>query len=250
MRKPCRPATFRTLYAPGKRPRRRGSGGGGGLEPLVSIDFKNGVYSWGGSTHTLNETVEENASFGVTWDSSKVVASVGLRITGTAGMEVAGSLTSGAADALLPVGTGLVLVVTASASVGAMLNKFATCHVEIDDVPGFTEVWDIALENSFELGDVVIIGDTNSVEEELTLDVVATHKVAARFTPSAITGSADGNAVETASGDPADNSAGNLITFYLTTTTDDIGTATAIIEKVDFYSADDVVDADLPGLST
>jgi hypothetical protein len=56
--------------------------GGDSVTETVSIDFKNGIYTIGGVSKTLDEVLVHDASYG-NYDSSAVVADVGLTVTNT-----------------------------------------------------------------------------------------------------------------------------------------------------------------------
>lgn len=227
-----------------------GSGGGGDdFDGLASIDFKNGVYFWGGATHTLNETIEDGGEDVGVWDANKVIADVGLRLTGTSNAAVAGVLTSGAATAILALVPSAGVVVVATARFSGTVNTSESAQVLITELPVFTtEFW--LLEFSHDSNGMQCqIEDNGSVQETLTAGAGPSWKAAGRFTQDAFTGSLDGNATETAVNEPQENAEASKIALYLNIASDDVDTSTAIVERIDFYSAADVANGDLPALS-
>lgn len=217
-------------------------GGGPALEPLVTIDFKNGVYEWGGDSHTLGETVEAHADYmGSSWNASNVVNGTGLRLVGTESTFFGGVLTSGAAADLLG---GCVYVITYSWDIVDGDNHVLV-GVDIGDLPDFTELWSFAGGSSG-----VSVVDNVGADAVLTHDVGTRHRSAVRVSAAQLAGSADGNAVEVAAEDPQDNASATHAGIMLGLLPATPGTnMTVIIEDIVGYALADIDNADLPGLS-
>jgi hypothetical protein len=209
--------------------------GGGGAPggALVSSDFKNGVYSIGGVSKTVEEVWAENADF-QPFDPALIVAGVGL--TGTTSAKGPALTAAAKADLL----GGFVAVL--DYSVAADNTQIALVEMFLLDLPN----WSAAYWTRFYLNggfDGSTIGDLGSVSSPL-VTTVGTHRCALRFASDALVASIDGGAnVTTAM--PADNSTATDVGVDLTASSG----ASAILEKIEFFALADYTAADLPTLS-
>jgi hypothetical protein len=208
--------------------------------PRVSLDFKNGSHSVGGISKTIDQVLEQNATYG-TYSNTDVVDGVGLQATGTALTVTEPVLTAGAfAKACPDVDTGFTAVMTFS-----LATPGAQAQVGIDlAVPDTSEGWGFtgswtgsSTSNLYDYG--------GTINDAVTISGVGEHKVAVTLSADHLAASIDGgSAVVTAA--PTANAATIIGLYCIAHATG--ATVTAIIEKIEFFPPH--ADADLPGLSS
>lgn len=210
---------------------------------ISSADFVNGVYVLNGEASTLEAMFEENSDWG-TFDQSKIVEDVGVRVTGSSGLvRTKFVLTAAAAAPLLPSAGGFTVVMRGSVAF-AGANGQSITHISILDLPGFNVEWSCRLGKT-QVGDVHFVSGADTTEN-LTGDAGDAHVARFTMTPTNIAGSVDGNAVSAiAAEDIADNSTATHIGIQVQVFLPD-GAGTAILESLEFYAPVD--NADLPTL--
>lgn len=228
-----------------------GGGGPTGPTALVSIDYKNGVYSIGGVSKTLAEVVEHTVSYGA-FDPAAVIAGTGLRST-WAGSGASGNLsqcptlTAAAFAAALPGGAAGGFTAVVTASVDQTGPAFCTMGVELvkDD---FSTGWGV------EVGYNSPTSETTNIYDYATLDKrwsfgAGRHIFSLTQATDRIAVSKDGGAPIVSNTAPMAQPAANQIGTWVRANqlSAGAGTATVIIEKIEFFAT--VADADLAALS-
>lgn len=205
-----------------------------GATLLVSLDFKNGVYSIGGVSKTLAEVCEQDLDWG-TYSSSDVVGGTGLRSTSGS---VNPTLTAVASAAVLAGGsfTAVVSFTLALTGTGAVSIDVDTFDSAVANDWGFGAR--LSPDSSTATGTLF---DYDAIFETITLSGAGAHKGAATLSPTHLAGSIDGGSV-VVTGTPQ-----TMTPVQVGLSTFTSGTATAVIERVDFYSA--VADGALVALS-
>lgn len=193
-----------------------------GTEPLVFLDFKNGVYQSDGSPSTLEALVGET-EYGE-WEPSHIVPGTGL-------VEGAGSnspsFIGDALDLLLSGSTVLIQFVYPGGGVNSVIQ------VEMITWPGFeTYYWNF-------LDGLGTGGIGDQVDEVLVPEIASgPHKCALTLIDGKISQSIDGAAILTINPAAAWTVAPNLVAMAVSQST---------VESVGFYPPQD--DAELPALS-
>ncbi len=196
------------------------------VETLVSLDFKNGIYSINGVSKTIGEVLTGDAAWAGAFNPATVVADFGLTSGGGA--------------------NGPILTVEALAAIGSAGFTFTSSYVIGTTQP------------LFELGWVVLPGYANEIYIDFASNAgtpriwngaaatnwgstpgAGSHKAAALVTLDACALSIDGNAP--ISTDPPSATVPNSIAFYV------VGALDNAIEKVEFIAPG--LAGDLPALS-
>jgi hypothetical protein len=201
---------------------------------LVSLDFKNGVYSIGGVSKTLAEVCEQDLDWGP-YSSASVVGGTGLRSTSGS---VNPTLTSAASAAVLAGGsfTAVVAFTLALTGTGNASIDVDTFEATVTDDWGFG-----ARLNPNSSTATGTLFDFDATFETIPLSGAGAHKGAATLGPTHLAGAIDGGSV-VVTGTPQTMTPVQVGLGLFTS-----GTATAVIERVDFYSA--VADGALVALS-
>lgn len=225
------------------------------VEPLVSLDFKNGDYQIAGVSKTLAEVVVEDASWG-SWNPAFVVPGAGIvntligsspRTSNTMGCV----LTAAAEASLL---NGFVAVVTGSRALdpgtGGDGINYSWVGLALLGLPSQSPYWEMT---AADLATGSVIDSDLFMEDYVSASgntpcALGAFKAAGLFSPSKLAASANGD-VAVDSGTPSVG-AKNSVALSLYVQGLGIGaSATYILERVDFYSLVDYGLADLPGLS-
>ena len=194
------------------------------VEPLIFLDFKNGVYTDRNGATTLGNVLVENTDFGE-WNPANVVADVGL--TGGAG---SAPVFTGDPMDLIATGATIVAYFTGAADADAL-------RFELVDSADYTTYY--SYNGRFGEVGTGQLAD-NSSSESLPLLTVGYHKIALTMEEGRMAVSVDGAAVVVI--DPADPWTPPVAIMNL------IVGAYITLETIGIYPAQD--DADLPGLST
>lgn len=197
-----------------------GGGDPGSPTPLVSSDFKNGVYAINGVSKTLGEVWEEDSvNWGGIWNAGYVSPGVGVV---TVGNDYVGPIVSAEAIALLS--GGFVAVATVE------LTDINTMTFELLDLPNFDPDYNLTIAQA-----------TATITDGATSDQIAItggpHKYAFKMHTAECALSVDGSAA--VSINPADGVA-NAFAF---------GGRDYTLEKIEFFSLADYDASDLPALS-
>lgn len=229
---------------------------GGTVTPsnaLVSIDFKHGVYTIGGTSKTLAECCETNVNYG-TFDPANVVNGTGWTLNNsTAGLFNKTdylALTSGAFAAAVPGTTdnGFTAVMTFNLALSG--DGFVDLGVEFIDDAYSTDWGFQAILNAVTgppITDNSSLFDFDAINDDVPIGGIGVHTIAFTFSADHLAASVDGGVVVT-TGIPMAN-APTIIGMYLFAQTEagSAGPAIATIEKIQFVTK--VADASLPGLS-
>jgi hypothetical protein len=200
-----------------------------GTEPLIFLDFKNGIYTSSGVSVAVTTLLTQNADWG-TWNPATMI-SAGVGITGAGPPSPV--LTGDAFDL---VATGATILMSFS---GTDVNANSALRFEmVDDLNAYNTYYYTRL--SFHSGVTNNIGDQVAADEtEPTLSGVA-HQAALTMTDGKISRSVDGAAITTINPAAPWSPAPTVMGFI-------VGSG-MILESVGLYPAQP--DADLPMLST
>lgn len=206
--------------------------------PLVSADFKNGVYNIGGTSKTLADVCIEDTSWAV-FNPAHVIPGTGFAPPNDGGFY--GPVLSAAAYS--SIGSDFIAVLTVHLSLSG--SGVSSVTLEAASLPAYNE----------NQGTMVILSSSNPSRIEIhgtggehSTDVKnpiadGWHKVAFLLSNS-ITASGDGEPnVSTGMLTPMTNR--NAIGFYNYAT----GTTVCVTEKIEFFSTSEYTTADLPILS-
>lgn len=228
-------------------------GGGGDVMPLVSSDFKNGVYAIGGVSKTLGQVWEPDEINLGPYDPDDQAPGVGWRLTNATG-GFAGRDLKATVETLAALGdfatAGVLGVVTYSLVTGGVGD--ASIEVLLTDIPDLSNVW----------GFVALKGDSGTVNNSALngattgrgvgdwsgatvseAETEGTHHAAFIIRANDATFSVAGEPIQQVDLDSDLTPNGLWITLLAIQ-----GAAT--IEKIEFYSLTDYTAADLPGLSS
>lgn len=208
--------------------------------PLVSIDFKNGVYDIGGVSKTLGEVVVQNLNWSP-YSASDVVAGVGYRKQNASGG--AGPVLS--AEAYAAVGYEFVALINYKFIIGVAAVGTLQVQLGTTNLPPYSNFALLSVGDTFY--GYTSIEDLSGVRANLGTDGYSdgAHAAAVRFGTGEMAVSFDGAAATVAT--VQDQSGSNSIVLYAdcTGSTD----SSAIIEKMEFYPLADFASTDLPALS-
>lgn len=208
--------------------------------PLVSIDFKNGLYAIGGVSKALADVCTQDLNWG-SYSASDVVAGVGYRRQNGAGGN--GPVLTAAAYAAI--GNQFVGVMRYRFGIGVAAVDWLSIQLAVANLPSYANYATLVVGKPF-YGQT-LIEDQVGVQLELGAAGYSdgAHIAATRFAAGQVAVSFDEGAVSTAA--VASQSSANAIALWADSTgsTD----SSAIIEGVDFYAVDDFTLADLPTLS-
>lgn len=201
--------------------------GGEEIEPLVFLDFKNGVYTANGSASTLEALVEEEDTYGA-WDPNTIVNGTGLVAPGGTTNP---SFIGDALDLLLSGSTLLMSFIMAADGLSHNLK------VEMISWAGF-ETYYFGEASKGVTDEVFLTLDDTSGEIYSEPLAAGAHKMALTIIDGKISACLDGGAVITINPATSWAVAPNFVV---------LAAKRATVEDIGFYPAQD--DADLPALS-
>ena len=210
-----------------------GRAGSPSVTPLVSSDFKNGIYTINGVSKTLGEVWTENADWGP-YSPSVVVPGTGLTVTNP-NVTSAGVLT---AEAVTSVAGGFVAVMTYfTAGAGGCVE------LDLSSLPSYAPDLLFIARPGSDSDHPSVFGNTTT--SDTTSSASGSHKVAFILSPSLVAMSQDGHVVVQESG-PFGGDATNMVGWWNQVKS---GSESSIVEKIEFFSLFDYSAADLPALS-
>lgn len=205
--------------------------------PLVSLNFKDGIYSISGVSKTLGQVVEENTDYSP-YDPSSVVGGTGLEASSAIAFPV---LTAAAVAAVTSgPGDGFTAVMTFTLALTG--TGFTQVSLEIFDAAVANGWGFLAGFNGSASADLY---DYDALSDPVSLSGAGAHKVAVTLTETHLAASIDGDTVVVTAAPQALTGFGispGVISAFTVG-----GPAVAVIEQVDFYHT--VADADLETLS-
>lgn len=229
-------------------------GGGGGVTPILSLDFKNGVYSLNGASRAVTELVESNTVAGGAFSTDNIISGQGLKsdVTGT-GEDFSNRLlltTEAAADLLM--GFVAVASVVLDATAPDYYN-YASLFIQLNDPGDFNTDWDFAVtveDNGTEkLVSAQIEDYWNEYSRDNGVPLASVYKMAGRMDATAIQVSVNGRAVTSTVDAPQANTSSHVCLTLNAIVVAASGSATATLEKVEFFALADYAFSDLTTLS-
>lgn len=215
------------------------SGAGGATPvPILSSDFKNGVYALGETSKTLGEIWEQNGAWG-TFNSASVVGGTGLIATATGGNASTKPVLTALAKADLL--DGFVAVITYRLTQTAARAYF---QIELLDISGFSNEW-VFIADQKNGGAFTVYDYTDEATDAITAGPV--YKSAIYIGDDEVAVSTDGAANLAASGTAAISGADAVAVALVVQA--GAGTATAVVEKIEFFATTDYPAIFLPNLS-
>jgi len=211
-----------------------------GPAPLVSIDFKNGIYSVDGVGKTLADLCVQNLNF-APYSASDVVNGTGYKRG--PGASAAGPVLTAAAFAAI--GTQFVVVMTFYIDEGAAPLSSLHTQIAMMNLPAYSNYSDAVFGRN-PVGYSELDDETGIIANLGTLGYAAgRHKAAVRWGATQLAASVDGSAVYAAT--MTSQSASTHI--GLVANSSGSTNSSAIIEKVEFFSVAAFSNANLPALS-